>query len=592
MNCFGEIEKIPVKLEDCFRRYHRRISYCNWNDSLTNDHQDRSQRSSFPILITETPNLVTKYSLDDDHLTPIQSWSFGELNKLIVPIASTNGRKFIGIHSCNTLIEWTLDENNELCETFKQNFNHQIIDIISDRRLIQPLILFSNGWIESLDRIKQDWSEQELNSVIDCDQELIIGIDYFIKRTKTIIIYYVVQSKFDKNLKYVYKCTLFFDDQRIDRAEKFKPSMMFQAWASSSKGLIGANQNKNTITVFSLTNLDLSENDSGSNRKDANLLEFEAVGFEQLCSMVHTSNATICFLGRNVRKNDSLNDYILDVYETNYSTKIGHLKLESDLFPYDFCAIKNRLLIASESCIQIITIANEKLLLSKLLRNSLMGDSGNEIKRKNFDNLIDYLGFRESIERNNQPLLTEESVVKIKTKFLFLSTRQSIPEELIVLMLCFCVKQIESFNGDNLQENTGLHTELLELFNALIALPFNEIFLVSCLKSSSITLDQYLLIIDLLLQRWPTNDPSIITWISSVLDANHNQLIVRPSPKAIETLNKINEHISKNIDFFQGLGSVKIFLESIMKREKSFLSTISNEKRSIGQYSIEMLTFT
>lgn len=334
--------------------------------------------------------------------------------------------------------------------------------------------------------------------------------------------------------------------------------------------LIGAKKENDTISIFSLNFL--------SNNSPKIKFKFESVSFSTFYSMAICKSGAFCFLGSNDK------NFFIDVFETKYSVKIGSLKIKNDVLPKSFQAIDDNLFITCKNNIILLPVCNQKLLLSQLLTKSLsIPGADNNIKTRNNKKFKDLF----KIPDNDEPL-TLDKMKEINNKLernLF-----SLHEEMIVTLLDFCTKHYlqlkNSVNEDQLIE------ELRTFFNNLIKIPYNEIFLISCLKSSDITIEQYLLSIDLLIELVPLKDCSTVTWISIILDANYNKFIIKPGPETIETLNKIYDRVCKCIEFYQELGVIKTKIESLEKHEKRFINGVTRESRPIGQYCIELLTFT
>lgn len=192
MDCFGDYQKIAASCEDSFEKFHYRYL--------------RSNKSN-EIIVTESPNFVAKYNINK-RFSLVQSWSFDELNKLSLPISfgyNFDYDHFIGVHACNTLIEWRPNENQKLEPLFKKIFNnHSIVNIITSPKLKQPMIVFSNGWVEFLDKIKSEvYSEKSIINIIEKNEKIIfIEKSIFKKRT---IVYYIVEN--NKGQNKIYKST-------------------------------------------------------------------------------------------------------------------------------------------------------------------------------------------------------------------------------------------------------------------------------------------------------------------------------------------------------------------------------------------------
>jgi len=191
MDCFGETRKIPTLCSDSLNSLTTRIAITN---------------SPTEILITESANLATKY--DIEQYKSIQSLSFNELNKLLLPLSSYYSAKrgleiLIGVHSGNTLFEWSY-ESNELKPECKKHFQTAISAILSTK--YGPIIVFSNGFAELLHKLKNDFDEEKVSAIIEPNEQ-IIGIEYHCFSKSNIALYYIVRPK-DNDKLVVYKLIL------------------------------------------------------------------------------------------------------------------------------------------------------------------------------------------------------------------------------------------------------------------------------------------------------------------------------------------------------------------------------------------------
>lgn len=349
----------------------------------------------------------------------------------------------------------------------------------------------------------------------------------------------------------------------------------------SNDCLIGAAKVENKIEIYSL------EPSIKNSEQIQTLYSFDSPSFELICSMKTCSNGAICLLGKKSENEDL---YCVEVYETHYSTKIGKLTLNEAILTEDFCSINDRLLLTTKNNIIIIPIVKQKALLSQLLTKSLSEVNGNKnIKIKNNKIIKSHLGI------NDAPI-TLKKIKFIEDKFnkIVNDRQEDIPEEILAWMFDFLTSNYLDIhnNQDKIDNAEDILSHLKNLFRVLVTLPFNELFLVSCLKLYEISFEQYLISIELLLQMFPCQECSIITWISALLDTNFSKFVIKPSKKALEILNRINENNEKNIKFYQDLGPIKTLFDSVVKREQSVLNALSNEITNVGQYSIELLSFT
>lgn len=333
--------------------------------------------------------------------------------------------------------------------------------------------------------------------------------------------------------------------------------------------MLGARKVNNTITIF-LVNVPYQS-------KLRIIYKFESISFLTFYSMAICKSGAFCFLGKNKT------NFFIDVFETQYSVKIGSMQIKNDILPKSFQTIGDNLFITCKNNIILLPVCNQKLLLSQLLTKSLSIPDVKNIKMKNFKRFNDIF----KLSEKEEPLTVDkmkEINTKLKKNFF------SLHEELIVTLLDFCTKHYLQLK--NTENNDSQVMEQLKIFfKNLIKIPYNEIFLISCLKSSDITIEQYLLSIELLIELVPLKDCATVTWISIILDANYNKFIIRPSPEAAETLKKTYDRICQCIEFYQELGVIKTKMEYLEKHEKQFLKRITKESKPIGQYCIELLTF-
>lgn len=185
MQCFGDVQKVPVFCIDSLHSHTRRYAATNKRNE---------------IIFTESANQVSKYEIDNNNqVKVIQSWSFDELNKLYSPLVSfvsaeTKQPHFVAIHSCNTLVEWTLGDSNELEKIFSKCLKNLVVAIISfsPHHKCQPLLVFSTGYCLFLNQIKSALLDEN-QSRID-KEEKIIGIQYQVLSKNVFKLYFIVSS--------------------------------------------------------------------------------------------------------------------------------------------------------------------------------------------------------------------------------------------------------------------------------------------------------------------------------------------------------------------------------------------------------------
>ena len=361
-----------------------------------------------------------------------------------------------------------------------------------------------------------------------------------------------------------------------------------QAWTYNRVlgSLIGACKVANKINFYSLEPTTTST-DSASKEL---LFTFDSNLSDTVCSLASCNQGAICVLIEKSVPNEPL--YQLQVFEIQYHTKIGELNFSEQIFTWDFHVVNNNAVITCKNNVIVVPILKETIRLSQLLTKNFTEEQKNEVKKRNTEKFKEFLGIPEQEEVTDLAQIRE-----LNSKFnkIIDENRDDIPEELIVSLFNYFTRNslLIKNKASEIKHRHQMLTELERFFGLLVKLPFNEIFLVSCLKSSGTTFAQCLLAIEWLLNLMPSKNPySIITWISALLDANFRHFIINPSPDSQAALNRIYFHLNRCINFYEELGPIKTMFESLVKRNNTVVAAISNETYSIGQYAIELLSFT
>lgn len=200
-DCFGDVQKLPTKCSDATRSLGNRFAPTN---------------SPTKILITESANLVSKYDLEDLR-NSVDSWSFDELNKLLIPMVvyyPAVGKlllpqeTLIGLHSGNTIIEWVPTESRELRQKQRRKIKTPITAIVSfAEKSFEPLIIFSNGYAEHYEDLKDGLNESAIVPVLGSN-EVLMTIKHFSESNLTANLYYITLNKLTSQ-KTIYKLTVF-----------------------------------------------------------------------------------------------------------------------------------------------------------------------------------------------------------------------------------------------------------------------------------------------------------------------------------------------------------------------------------------------
>lgn len=206
-DCFGDVQKLPTKCSDATRSLVNRFAPTN---------------SPTQILITESANLVSKYDLEDLR-NSVDSWSFDELNKLLIPMVvyypevgklSLPQETLIGLHSGNTIIEWVPTESRELRQKQRRKIKTPITAIVTfSEKSFEPLIIFSNGYAKHYEDLKDGWDESSVVPVLGSNEEL-VAIKHFVESNKTAKLYYITLNKLTSQ-KTIYKLAVFSNSKSI-----------------------------------------------------------------------------------------------------------------------------------------------------------------------------------------------------------------------------------------------------------------------------------------------------------------------------------------------------------------------------------------
>lgn len=318
------------------------------------------------------------------------------------------------------------------------------------------------------------------------------------------------------------------------------------------------------------------------------------IDFGQIQSYACSSNGTVCVLGEKA-KNFSIN-----IYDPQYSSKIGHLDLQEEVFPKDLTIIANNIMIVCTNFIIVASFENQKILLSNMLTNKStfmvkdLFDNNNPTKTKDYFKI-----FLENLSKQEFSLATVRNVRSdFNNQFQHLKQKHSksynVPEEMIAFLFGWTTKYLLEYSTNTTAEHReDILKELTGLFFDLVNAPFNDIFLHTCLANADIKREQYLFAIETLLKNQTSiiDNCSMLMWLSLILDHNANEFVLKPNHQELELMMAVRELIMTNIEFYKSSDAIKVILDTLLRVDKEFLNKISGKKVSIGQYSIEMLSF-
>lgn len=350
---------------------------------------------------------------------------------------------------------------------------------------------------------------------------------------------------------------------------------------SLAGGFIGASKKDGKIMFYSLEPV--------QGCKSEPLFSFDTDPEDTLCSIASCRSGAIAILSEKADNESTL--FQVQVFDKNYGIQIGEYNISEPIFTHDFAIVGDTLVITCKNHVTMVPIQKRSIRLSQLLTRNIVDDEKNHVKTKNSEKFRKLVGVSEQEQLHD---LTRLKLINVKFSEIAEKNLEDIPEELIVSLFDFFTRNYLSIKegGGQLKDNKeAVMGELEAVFGHIAKLPYNEVFLVSCLKSSSITFAQYLLAIEWLINMMPCKDLSIISWMSALLDANFSQFIIKPNAEAQAALNRIYFHLNRSIRFYEDLGPIKTIFESLVKRD-NFVATALTSEPSIGQYSIELLSFT
>lgn len=344
----------------------------------------------------------------------------------------------------------------------------------------------------------------------------------------------------------------------------------FDAWAllKSNGSLIGAKKVSGQVKICSLEPSSCCDE----------LFSFGCTTLNTISAMGTCSNGNICLMG------DHDNNQVLELYETKYWIKVGQFIVNDPVL--QLSVVDDKVYLACKTSILIVPIQHKQVLISQLVTGDLSDQ--NEIKLANCENLKTFLGISETkVALGKMKKINRKLDMLIKNRF------GDISEEIIVQLFDFCTKAY--LNVEDNEFSVEIKEELKLFFESFVKLPFNDVFMVSCFKSSTnMTSEQFMTAINWLLDmKCSKNEAAIFTWLSVLVDVNFVKLVLTPNQNDFESLHRMYDHIESRICLYEEMGTVKAMFDSLIEKQKSFFSKIAqNETRSVGQYSIELLSFS
>ena len=551
MDCFGDITKHKINFDQTINTIISRF--------------DKTEDSK--ILITESVNLAASYQISDG-LVAIESWSFPHMNRLSFPMISSkdisDGQRYgFAVQEPNTLSKWSTGHHKHRVE--KHYINSKIIALIGfkDDINVEPIVVFEYGFCQSMSNAIKSKTEENKKKMISED-ESIQFIDGMVgnKSGDNLIIFLITKRKTsaDNQINSVYKLTHNIETDEIVKTERQLVVNSSTNWCLCHKlsAILAANRLGEQLVVYSL-----------DGNTESVLLTLNSSSIDKVYSLGTTSAGSVCLIGKTKDSN-----FLMELWETTYGTLLGRKTLPYEPFTNDCKIIDNTVLMTGFKGILSIPIKTQTICLSQIVGNNKRHESALDSQlNQQLNQICDDLDSS-----------TEQSFDEISERFTEIVRQISgnIPEEIILRLLSLCSQKLTQTESNSLKC----------FFNRLVCLPFNDLFMISKLKSSKLNFNQIVLILQQLIELLPSNNCAIIDWISIIIDSHINQFIVNPSEETIKVIETIASKVDYFCQFCEQLDQIKTFFDIILSKnmnksvDKYGLGLV---KPNRGQYCIESL---
>lgn len=545
MDCFGDIIKY-------MNNYDKTI------DTIISRYS-KSQDKRLKLLITESVNLAALYEINDG-LVQNKSWLFPHINRLRVPVVvardTTEASNYLwAVQEPNSVTQWSLD--NKKKRKAKHDFKSKICALINvDSTSFEPIVVYEKGFCQSMSNAVNTKDEELKRQIIEND-EIIQSMDGMVdQQNKNHLVIYLITKHInsdDSRIKGVYK--LVFDVLLNDIVLVDHQSVVntFTNWTFCHKtsAVLAVSQSENHLSLFSL-------NGQTENRR----FELTSSSIKSVISVCATAGGSVSVIGRIGNS-----DFAVELWEPRYGSKLAQLELPYEPIANDSKVIDNNLVITCFKGLILIPILYETVSLSQLIDKVKSNNPIRETQlNPEFTQICDDLS-SDNIQSFDEFTRRFEDIVRQRNSL--------IPEEVILDLLIRSSKISET-----------KRQSLSEFFKILFSLPFNELFMISRIKSLKLNLTEVSSILKLLIDTLSLNNYAIVDWISILIDAHIHLLIVNPNEEVIQLMEAIDLQIDRLGDLCHQLGPSKTLLELILaKKGRNWAAP----KR--GEYCLELLRF-
>ncbi|KAJ8319496.1 hypothetical protein KUTeg_004587 [Tegillarca granosa] len=285
---------------------------------------------------------------------------------------------------------------------------------------------------------------------------------------------------------------------------------------------------------------------SNHNQTDDEMLKL----FEKLCNRKETSS--------------------YKQFQTSFSSLIKHIKKNSNTHIHETCHMKSLV----ERC-----LTEERFWPKKELSEL--------IQTKHFP-------------MQCMPMFIDKLIVNKEVELLDMTLKMisEIPEACLCKILQLYLgsdSRIEKMDSDKIEDRVSpLNQDKADLINQVLITPYNDVFIIGCLRK--LTFKDVLLLLEYLSYlleddyEHETEDPDscvkpsllqVVDWLCVLIDAHITQLIISPDARII--LLKLHSVVESLVEFYDDLRTLDALLQQL--KVKSAIS----QKPKVGQYCIEVL---
>ncbi|XP_054157753.1 uncharacterized protein LOC128956095 [Oppia nitens] len=599
-SCFGDIVKhnnnFDQTLATRISRYCKCKSDGSGGDGGGNGH----------ILVTESVNLVANYDTKSGtNLVPTESWIFPQLNRLDFPVVTYRDKNdggaeyMLAIQEPNSLTKWTYggssghtDIKTRVAKYFVNTAIAGIIALDNNNNnngqtppaaaAIEPIVVYANGYCQIMSEAIQTRRVEQQQSII-ADDESIEFIDGFVDQEihGAIVVYLITKAAAtavadndstnnSQQIKSIYRLVFSTDTNVIVKTDRQQllANQSFTNWSLSlkTKTILSVAKksptNDNQFVIYSMDGQSVTE-----------LFPLVGTSMKRIISLSATRLGSVCIIGQTMDGN-----YGMELWESQYGSRLGgrQLVLPYEPMPNDSTVIDDTVFITCFKGILAIPLRVQTISLSQIV-----GKVKTSAKQSDFESDINKQ--LKSICEDFQKVKTDDSFDEIINRLTVIVEQMNgiIAEEFILKLVRICSTKI--------QENRNSE-DLRTLLETLLSLPFNDMFMISQLKSSQLSWDQILVILELLSDLLPSSKHQIFDWISILMDSHIQEFLMNPNDTTVKVLEQIDSKVDLSGQLFENMDQIMALMDRIRHKDKLLIND-NKSIQPIGQYCIQILRF-